>query len=121
MRLLQDGTVLHPAIHTHRFIKRLESKKNQHQHPQKNSYFHFLSVRKMRGKGVDSLAAMQQEDHSQCLQVVGRTLCNVTFLKGKSFSAQKKETAGEGRHLSLLVCSGYAQIVRHFESHFWDD
>lgn len=117
MRLLQHGTVLHPAIHTHRFIKGLEGKET-------DTKIHRIilnSALSVRGRGVDSLAAMQQEDHSQCLQVVGRTLCNVTFPKGKSFSAQKTETAGEGRHLSLLVCSGYAQIVRHFESHFWDD
>lgn len=72
-------------------------------------------------KSVDSLAAVQREDHSQLLQVVGRTLHNVTFLKGKYFNAQKKETAEKGSHLSLLVCSSYAQIVRQFESHFWDD
>ena len=73
------------------------------------------------GKSADSLAAVQQEDHSQFLQVVRRTLRNVTFLKGTYFNAQMKETAERGRHLSLLVCSGYAQIVRQFESHFWDD
>ena len=38
---------------------------------------------------------MLQEDHSWFLQVVRRALCSVTFLKGKYFNAQKKETAGK--------------------------
>lgn len=113
-RLLQHGTVLHTAIHAHRFIKRLEGKKK----PTPKSTEQFLLP---LSQCEENETKRCKEDHSQCLQVVGRTLCNVTFLKGKSLSAQKKETAGEGRHLCLLVRSGYAQTVRHFESYFWDD
>lgn len=65
---------MHPAIHTHRLIKRLESLKNQHQNPQTNSYFHSQSGKKMGGKRCCCLSLLAvQQDNSQCLQVVGRT------------------------------------------------
>lgn len=111
-----DGTA---SCHSHPQLHQQTEKKKKQQNPQNNSYFSVWGNWGRKCWFSHSHAA--RRPHSVFTGSRENFAYNVPFLKRKYFNAQKKETAGKGKHLSLLVCSSYTQIVRQFESHFWDD